>query len=67
MVAYTGNIVFTREGVLEDGIGNLMKKSLTGVSLTKTEGKGKLYLADEGKKVSVLSKMTQFLLTAMTS
>lgn len=56
MVAYTGDIVFTREGIFEHGIGNLMKKSLTGegVSLTKAEGKGKLYLADEGKKVSVL-------------
>lgn len=56
MVAYTGDIVFTREGVFEHGIGTFMKKALTGegVSLTKAEGKGKLYLADEGKKVSVL-------------
>jgi uncharacterized protein (AIM24 family) len=56
MVAYTGDIRFTREGVLEHGLGKLVKKSLTGegVSLTKAEGQGKLYLADEGKKVSVL-------------
>lgn len=56
MVAYTGDIVFTREGLFEHGIGTLVKKSLTGegASLTKAEGKGKLYLADEGKKVSVL-------------
>ncbi|HWR25714.1 MAG TPA: AIM24 family protein [Methanosarcina sp.] len=56
MVAYTGDIAFTREGVLEHGLGKLVKKSLTGegVSLTKAEGKGKLYLADAGKKVSVL-------------
>jgi uncharacterized protein (AIM24 family) len=56
MVAYTGEITFTREGILEHGLGKLVKKSLTGegVSLTKAEGKGKLYLADTGKKVSVL-------------
>jgi uncharacterized protein (AIM24 family) len=56
MVAYTGEITFTREGMLEHGLGKLVKKSLTGegVSLTKAEGKGKLYLADSGKKVSVL-------------
>ena len=56
MVAYTGDIKFIREGVLEHGLGKLVKKSLTGegVSLTKAEGQGKLYLADEGKKVSVL-------------
>jgi uncharacterized protein (AIM24 family) len=56
MVTYTGDIMFTREGVFEHGIDNLMKKSFTGegVSLTKAEGKGKLYIADEGKKVSVL-------------
>ena len=56
MVAYTGDIKFTREGVLEHGLGKLVKISLTGegVTLTKAEGKGKLYLADEGKKVSVL-------------
>ena len=56
MVAYTGNIKFTREGVLEHGLGKLVKVSLTGegVSLTKAEGRGKLYLADKGKKISVL-------------
>lgn len=56
MVAYTGDIKFTREGVLEHGLGKLVKISLTGegVSLTKAQGKGKLYLADGGKKVSVL-------------
>ncbi|AKB18123.1 DUF124 domain-containing protein [Methanosarcina sp. WWM596] len=40
MVAYTGDIRFIREGVLEHGLGKLVKKSLTGegVSLTKAEG-----------------------------
>ena len=57
MVAYTGGIKFTREGILEHGLGKLVKKSLTGegVCLTKAEGQGKLYLADEGKKVSILN------------
>ncbi|WP_367343886.1 AIM24 family protein [Methanomethylovorans sp.] len=56
MVAYNGNIRFTREGVLEHGIGKLVKKAVTGegFNLTKAEGKGKLYLADTGKKVIIL-------------
>ena len=57
MVAYKGDIKFTREGVLEHGLGRMLKKSFTGegVRLTKAEGSGSLYLADKGKKVSVLN------------
>src|SRR5687768_6783623 len=56
MVAYLGQIKFTREGVLEHGVGKFLKKALTGegTRLTKAEGAGKLYLADAGKKISVL-------------
>ena len=56
MVAYNGNIKFTREGVLEHGLGKLLKKTLTGegVRLTKAEGSGNLYLADGGKKVTII-------------
>lgn len=56
MVAYNGDIRFTREGVLEHGLGKLVKKAVTGegLSLTKAEGKGKLYLAEMGKKVTIL-------------
>ncbi len=56
MAAYTGNIKFTREGTLEHGLGKIVKISLggEGVSLIKAEGVGKLYLADKGKKVSIL-------------
>ncbi|WP_091936340.1 AIM24 family protein [Methanolobus profundi] len=56
MVAYLGDVKFTREGMLEHGIGKLMKKAVTGegVSLTKAEGNGKVYLADGGKKISIL-------------
>jgi len=57
MVAYLGDIKFTREGVMEHGIGKMLKKAVTGegVSLTKAEGTGKLYLADNGKKISVIN------------
>jgi uncharacterized protein (AIM24 family) len=56
MVTYTGNVRFTREEALEHGLGKSIKISLAGegVSLIKAEGVGKLYLADKGKKVSVL-------------
>lgn len=56
MVAYTGNIKFTREGTLEHGLERMVKISLggEGINLIKAEGVGKLYLADKGKKVSVL-------------
>ncbi|HOW13335.1 AIM24 family protein [Methanosarcina sp.] len=56
MAAYTGNIRFTREGTLEHGLGKMVKISMggEGVNLIKAEGVGKLYLADKGKKVSVL-------------
>jgi len=57
MVAYVGDIKFTREGILEQGIGNLLKKAVSGegARLSKAEGRGKLYLADEGKKITILS------------
>ena len=56
MIAYLGDVKFTREGVLEHGVGKMLKKAVTGegVSLTKAEGRGKVYLADEGKKISIL-------------
>lgn len=57
MIAYAGAIKFTREGILEHGLGKLIKKSVTGegARLTKAEGQGRLYLADEGKKISILN------------
>lgn len=56
MVAYVGQIKFTREGILEQGIGNLLKRSVTGegTKLTKAEGQGRLYLADKGKTIQIL-------------
>ncbi len=56
MVAYTGQVRFTREGMLEHGIEKALKKMITGegTSLMKAEGQGRVYLADKGKKVQVL-------------
>jgi len=56
MVSYLGNITFTREGMLEHGVGKFLKKMFTteGMQLTKAEGKGVLYLADLGKKITIL-------------
>jgi uncharacterized protein (AIM24 family) len=56
MVAYTGDISFTREGILEHGFGRAFKKMFTaeGMHLTKAAGRGVLYLADKGKKVTIL-------------
>lgn len=57
MVAYTGDIKFIREGILEHGLGKILKRAVSGegTRLTKAEGKGKLYLADSGKKITVLN------------
>lgn len=56
MVARTGNVKFTRQGLLEQGLGNLLKKAVSGegMQLMKMEGKGRAYLADTGKKITLL-------------
>jgi uncharacterized protein (AIM24 family) len=56
MIAYTGQIKFSREGLLSQGLGNLLKKAVSGegASLSKAEGAGKLYVADGGKQITVL-------------
>lgn len=55
MVSYTGQIKFERERVLEHGLGKMFKKALTGegTSLMKATGNGQLYLADQGKKITI--------------
>lgn len=57
MIAYRGDVSFVREKILEHGIGKLLKRGLSGegARLTKAEGNGKLYLADEGKKITLLN------------
>ncbi|MCM2372146.1 AIM24 family protein [Aporhodopirellula aestuarii] len=56
MVAYTGNVKFEREGILSRGIGNLLKKAVSGEgsSLTKVSGRGSVFCADAGKKITIL-------------
>ncbi len=56
MVAYVGAIKFTREGLLDKGLGSLIKRSVTGegARLTKASGQGRLYLADSGKTIQIL-------------
>jgi uncharacterized protein (AIM24 family) len=57
MVAYTGQVKFTREGVFEHGLGKMLKKMATGegTNLMKVDGQGRVYLAEKGKKVRVLA------------
>lgn len=56
MIAYHGKVKFEREGIFEHGLGTMFKKAFTGegASLMKANGKGKVYLADSGKKIIIL-------------
>jgi uncharacterized protein (AIM24 family) len=56
MIAYVGEIKFTREGMLDHGVGKLLKKMVTGegMQLMKAEGSGRVYVADRGKMVQIL-------------
>lgn len=55
MISYTGQIKFERERLLEHGVGVMFKKAMTGegASLMKATGRGRLYLADQGKKITI--------------
>ena len=63
MVAYHGEIKFTREGMLDQGVGNLLKRAVSGegMRLTYADGRGKLYLADQGKKIIILKLQNESL------
>lgn len=56
MIAYRGQLTFKREGMLEGGLGNALKKMVSGemVPLSKIEGRGVAYLADAGKHITIL-------------
>jgi uncharacterized protein (AIM24 family) len=56
MIAYQGAMKFRREGITEHGLGKLLKRGMTGEStpLTAAEGKGALFLADQGKKICIV-------------
>lgn len=57
MIAYVGNVKFEREGILEQGIGNLFKKAVSGegTRLTRAIGQGSVFCADRGKKITILN------------
>ena len=57
MIGYVGAVKFTRQGALEQGLGNLLKKMVTGegATLMKMDGKGRVYLAEQGKRIQVLN------------
>lgn len=57
MIAYRGQVKFTREGVFEHGLGKFLKRAVSGegTRLTKAAGQGKIYLAEQGKKISILN------------
>ena len=56
MIAYTGEVKFSREGAFEHGLAKMLKKAVSGegTSLMKIEGTGRAYLADVGKRVQIL-------------
>jgi uncharacterized protein (AIM24 family) len=56
MIGYQGNVGFVREKILENGIGKAVSKMVSGegAKLTKAKGKGRLYCADSGKKITLL-------------
>jgi uncharacterized protein (AIM24 family) len=56
MVAYRGAVNFVRQGIMEQGLGNLLKKAISGegMQLMKMEGNGRVYVADAGKKITLL-------------
>lgn len=56
MVAYDGDIKFKREGILSKGIGNLLKKAVSGegTSMMQATGTGRIYAADLAKRIRIL-------------
>jgi uncharacterized protein (AIM24 family) len=56
MIGYVGSIKFTRQGIMEQGIGTLLKKMVTseGLELMRMDGTGRAYLADGGKRIQIL-------------
>lgn len=57
MTAKVGEIIITREGMFEEGLGKFFKRILSsgGARLTKAKGKGRIYLADGGKKIFLIN------------
>ncbi|WP_412028578.1 AIM24 family protein [Deinococcus yunweiensis] len=56
MIAYKGNLSFKREGTLEGGLMKALKRAVSQEMspMAKIEGRGVVYLADQGKEIQVL-------------
>ena len=56
MIAYRGDLNFKREGTLEGGLMKALKRAVSQEMspLAKIEGRGVVYLADQGKEVQIL-------------
>ncbi|GHF34658.1 hypothetical protein GCM10017781_09380 [Deinococcus metalli] len=56
MIAYKGNLNFKREGALEGGLMKALKRAVSQEMspLAKIEGRGVVYLADQGKEIQIL-------------
>jgi len=57
MIAYTGDVTFTGKSSAEGGITGFVKEAVSGegTPIMEAEGSGTLYVADQGKKVQILS------------
>jgi uncharacterized protein (AIM24 family) len=57
MVAYTGDLTFTGKSSAEGGITGMVKEAVSseGTPIMEAEGSGHLYVAEQEKKVQVLS------------
>lgn len=64
MIGYTGQMVFTGEGLFSRGLGHFIKNIISGKgsSLTRAKGEGHLLVADEGKKVILLTLQNEMLI-----
>lgn len=56
MIAYKGQLSFKREGTLEGGLMRALKRAVSQEMspLAKIEGRGVVYLADQGKEIQIL-------------
>src|SRR5688572_13540532 len=56
MIAYRGQIKFSRERAFEHGLGRFFKKFVSGEAapLMKVSGHGSVYLADSGKHITLI-------------
>ncbi|HEX3014530.1 MAG TPA: AIM24 family protein [Methanobacterium sp.] len=57
MVAYTGDIRFKKQSSLEGGIDKFIMKKMSGENskLMSAKGQGHVYLADKGKRITILN------------